>query len=136
MMLEEVGLLIAFVLVFVGFFLYALISVLKENAEERRNPKKPLTEEEIARLRKIAEEERKNKKNTAKKMTKACAAYANKVNARNNTKQQIRFAVLCPNCGAPLEAIYCRCEYCGSAYKELGDWFSQKYKDNDEEDAT
>ena len=55
--------------------------------------------------------------------TQADINYRRAVNKRKKylAKKKKRFAVMCPNCGAPLETIYTRCKYCDMSYKEASD---------------
>jgi hypothetical protein len=103
------------VLIFVGIIISAFIEVAKENRQERLNPKKTLSPEEIE-LRRQKEEEMKQQVRSkhAEALRKSKDEAARKV--REN-----RRAVLCPNCGAPLKTIYTECEYCEMSYKEASD---------------
>jgi predicted RNA-binding Zn-ribbon protein involved in translation (DUF1610 family) len=76
-----------------------------------------------------------NKKNNQIEFNKKTAInnqYANRINSASTRQVAVKKddakmkALLCPNCGAPLKAIYYRCEYCGLSYIEAQESARQK----------
>jgi predicted RNA-binding Zn-ribbon protein involved in translation (DUF1610 family) len=70
-----------------------------------------------------------NKKNRPPVTVNNSAQYEAKIRSKIKSNEEIekeeqeieRIALACPNCGAPLDAIYIRCEYCEMSYKEAKD---------------
>lgn len=101
-------------LIIVGILGLAAFVFVSEFDEKIKSQSTTLTPEQQAIVDQIGKDKDQKVMSEADKKYKENLAKAKSTKAKRNTK----VALACPNCGAPLKAVYEACEYCGMSYRE------------------